>query len=800
MSDNEERSNSPPLPRGAYNINFDDIDLDAIDPFKPRGGIGVAANKNPFVGRSKLSASPPLPRHVECANDINSVRDNVETEVNGIPDEPDDLPPPPPDERNEDEMEQAESRENESAVSEPLHFEAEENPFKQKSKIARSPREEMEPAESVENETAVSEPINIEAEENPFKRKSKIARSPRGVKDENLSKSGNELAHSPSNRDSLPEDIKNPFQSGEKLGRSPPSDYSALNRDINNDDESSVNKSETVSANPVESQSQTKAKKGLKTKAKSKTPTKPAESPTEEIENVKTESEDSVETVQTLKAATSPKKSGIKKPKAKSKFKPPANFGAQNTDEDVVIFAPPPPSGGSKNDLPMTNEKEFESANPMTVSEIVGGAGGMIDSVHDFGAADMPVESNEDFVAQSEAFEEGESWGLLPDTNMTCVSQMVGDVEQDLRNSFEVPDKVTSRRASEALLPSNSEFDDDEMSSPPPKQSSARNVSRHPAARALQEQVGGEVTHREAHIADRALYGKGYTGKPYTEGDERYFDAPEYPLGARHQGQGDEVDRMKHNNMKNGSDHDLDSVVQFVPDTDSTESGDDKVLKYSQSDWNKMKQELELEYNTKVLNKEREWGKKLADRDKKIAYLDEQVLLLRSANEDMKLVVTEFEKTIAQLQADKLKSSSESQNTFGDVIKERDQALEDLQSVETAFSDLHQRYERTKGVVEGFKKNEEILKKCVQDYQDRLKAADEKMASVIQQAEDKLARASDEMEKLRKSTSTEVARLEAATKKADLKIQGLQRSLEQKIQENSELTAICDELIAKVGD
>ncbi|KAH3708570.1 hypothetical protein DPMN_068024 [Dreissena polymorpha] len=114
--------------------------------------------------------------------------------------------------------------------------------------------------------------------------------------------------------------------------------------------------------------------------------------------------------------------------------------------------------------------------------------------------------------------------------------------------------------------------------------------------------------------------------------------------------------------MKNGSDHDLDSVVQFVP-----------VLKYSQSDWNKMKQELELEYNTKVLNKEREWGKKLADRDKKIAYLDEQVLLLRSANEDMKLVVTEFEKTIAQLQADKLKSSSESQNTFGDVIKERDQ-------------------------------------------------------------------------------------------------------------------------------
>ena len=61
-----------------------------------------------------------------------------------------------------------------------------------------------------------------------------------------------------------------------------------------------------------------------------------------------------------------------------------------------------------------------------------------------------------------------------------------------------------------------------------------------------------------------------------------------------------------------------------------------QVLKYSQSDWNKMKQELELDFNARILNKEREWSKKLADREKKIAYLTEQQLLLRSSNEDMK--------------------------------------------------------------------------------------------------------------------------------------------------------------------
>lgn len=52
-----------------------------------------------------------------------------------------------------------------------------------------------------------------------------------------------------------------------------------------------------------------------------------------------------------------------------------------------------------------------------------------------------------------------------------------------------------------------------------------------------------------------------------------------------------------------------------------------------------MRQNLELDYNARILNKEKEWSKKLADRDKKIAYLDEQVLLLRSANEDMKYVL-----------------------------------------------------------------------------------------------------------------------------------------------------------------
>lgn len=61
-----------------------------------------------------------------------------------------------------------------------------------------------------------------------------------------------------------------------------------------------------------------------------------------------------------------------------------------------------------------------------------------------------------------------------------------------------------------------------------------------------------------------------------------------------------------------------------------------KVLKYSQSDWNKMKQDLELEFQAKLLNKEREFSKKLGDHDKKLSQIDEQNKTLKHSNQEMR--------------------------------------------------------------------------------------------------------------------------------------------------------------------
>ncbi|KAH9499300.1 hypothetical protein Btru_003647 [Bulinus truncatus] len=224
-----------------------------------------------------------------------------------------------------------------------------------------------------------------------------------------------------------------------------------------------------------------------------------------------------------------------------------------------------------------------------------------------------------------------------------------------------------------------------------------------------------------------------------------------------------------------------------------------QVLRYSQSDWKKMKQELELNFQASLLNKEREWSLMLGERDKKIAGLEEANIKLKHTNDEMRMIVADFEKTISQLQAEKEKTKTDSKKTIQNLESERDQAVEDLQSVESAFSDLHRRYEKSKSIIEGFKRNEEQLKQCVDDLQVKLKKAEGKLQAIRSQAEEKLDKANEDIEKIKKSTKQDIVRLEAALKKAELRTQSLEENLQRKEKENQELTAICDELIAKVG-
>ncbi|XP_027622607.1 transforming acidic coiled-coil-containing protein 1 isoform X11 [Tupaia chinensis] len=166
---------------------------------------------------------------------------------------------------------------------------------------------------------------------------------------------------------------------------------------------------------------------------------------------------------------------------------------------------------------------------------------------------------------------------------------------------------------------------------------------------------------------------------------------------------------------------------------------------------------------------------------------------------EMRKIVAEYEKTIAQMIEDEQRTSMTSQKSFQQLTMEKEQALADLNSVERSLSDLFRRYENLKSVLEGFKKNEEALKKCAQDYLARVRQEEQRYQALKIHAEEKLDKANEEIAQVRTKAKAESAALHAGLRKEQMKVESLERALQQKNQEIEELTKICDELIAKLG-
>ncbi|XP_075468196.1 transforming acidic coiled-coil-containing protein 2 isoform X5 [Ascaphus truei] len=166
---------------------------------------------------------------------------------------------------------------------------------------------------------------------------------------------------------------------------------------------------------------------------------------------------------------------------------------------------------------------------------------------------------------------------------------------------------------------------------------------------------------------------------------------------------------------------------------------------------------------------------------------------------EMRKIVAEYEKTIAQMIEDEQREKSLSHHMVQQLILEKEQALSDLNSVEKSLADLFRRYEKMKEVLEGFRKNEEVLKKCAQEYLARVKKEEQRYHALKIHAEEKLDRANADIAQVRSRSQQEQAAYQASLRKEQLRVDALERTLEQKNKEIEELTKICDELISKMG-
>merc|ERR1711915_976241 len=171
--------------------------------------------------------------------------------------------------------------------------------------------------------------------------------------------------------------------------------------------------------------------------------------------------------------------------------------------------------------------------------------------------------------------------------------------------------------------------------------------------------------------------------------------------------------------------------------------------------------------------------------------LKKDLKIRRESEDQMKQVLKEYEKTISDLIAEKEGDKDRMEAEVANAISEKAQAVEDLHNVEAAFADVHRKYERTKQVVEGFKKNEEQLKKCVDEYKEKLSRQDQKYQLLKEHAEEKLEEANKEIDNISKSQEAEIAKLSAMLQKTEMKAKSLEITVEQKVKENEELTAIC---------
>ncbi|XP_053796637.1 transforming acidic coiled-coil-containing protein 3 isoform X2 [Vidua chalybeata] len=230
----------------------------------------------------------------------------------------------------------------------------------------------------------------------------------------------------------------------------------------------------------------------------------------------------------------------------------------------------------------------------------------------------------------------------------------------------------------------------------------------------------------------------------------------------------------------------LSSNVPPVPFATSANTAVDAiidVLKYSQKDMDAAVELVKREVQEKELEIEK-WNEKYNK--------------LHMEYKEMGKIVAEFEQTITQIMEDAQKQKETSRKEMQKLMEEKQQAISDLNSMEKSFSELFKRLEKQKDALEGYHKNEEVLKKCAEDYLARIKKEEQRYQALKAHAEEKLQQANEEIAQVRNKAKSETAVLQATLRKEQMRIQSLERSLEQKTKENDELTKICDDLILKM--
>ena len=193
--------------------------------------------------------------------------------------------------------------------------------------------------------------------------------------------------------------------------------------------------------------------------------------------------------------------------------------------------------------------------------------------------------------------------------------------------------------------------------------------------------------------------------------------------------------------------------------------------------------------------------------------LRRQLAAVDSNNCQMMEIVGQFEETIEQLLKGKAREKQSLRAGIEKKMEEKEQVRSEVRDVERANKDLSKKYSRTKEVIQAHMTSEAGLKVEVEEMSSRHRRGGERYQLLKTHAETRLEEANNRLgevsmaegrriypySQVKRSKAAEIAKLSAQLKKAEMHLASLEREKERKEKENEELSTICDDLIAKMG-
>ncbi|XP_078489163.1 uncharacterized protein LOC100178052 [Ciona intestinalis] len=215
------------------------------------------------------------------------------------------------------------------------------------------------------------------------------------------------------------------------------------------------------------------------------------------------------------------------------------------------------------------------------------------------------------------------------------------------------------------------------------------------------------------------------------------------------------------------------------PSRASTDSGSEiiDVLKYTEAEM----QKLLTDSNTPLQSQ--------------IDELKATVSKQKEENEQLKVLLQDFEETTSHLETNLAQEKKEHQEINKVLVNENEQLKSDLESVEKAYFELLQRSKNMKQALSNWKANEATYKNVVEEYKTCIETEQQRYKALKATMEENIKRSTEQHRQKEEESQSQLSAVKAKWKFLENQIKSLQSQLDQKVKDNEELTKICDELI-----